>query len=250
MIYISKVSNKLTRFVMDQYDLSGALNAMNQSVDQPEIDTTAFSDTGPRSIIDYYRTRDEINGFYMHSVGEIDEIINGLIGDENDHYLLKLWGNNAENAVAYEMIGRLVSNPISGRTGGVQMLNASFAGSNACSRGLVLRSALITEDGNGTGRNMGATLSGQEFQVVFRILGGTFAELTLSVQESSDNGAGDAYALITGLTATFSDADTPAVSRKTTTAATEAYKRVTVSDFDGTDALVLVTAGLVTAFAS
>jgi hypothetical protein len=53
--------------------------------------------------------------------------------------------------------------------------------------------------------------------------------------------AGDAYADVAGLAHTFT---TPGVFRATTMAATEAYKRVVVSGFVGTNALILVTAGV------
>lgn len=245
MIPISKVSNKLSRFYVDEFNMSGALNAVTSTLDQPEVDITTFSDTGPRTLIDYYRTRDEFSGFFIDTDDDFDERIHALVGDENDHYLLKLWGSNVENAVAYEAIGRLTNKPISGRSGGVVMLNAAFSGSDACSRGTLLRSATVTGTGQGTGRNLGATLAGVTFQTVFRVLSGTFTSITLAIQESSDDGVGDAYAAIAGLSNVFTAVG---VSRKTTTAATEAYKRVAVTAFTGTNAVILVTAGRVAGF--
>jgi hypothetical protein len=246
VVPLPKIRSSATRFFVDQYDLSGDLNAGNQGVTQPEIDTTCFAG-GPSSLVDYYQTKDDWNGFFARTVGVkvIDDVLNDLIGDENDHYLLKLFAGNTENAIAYEMIERLNANPISGRVGGAVLLSSSFGGSGPCYRGVVLRSATVAGTGNGTGRNLGATLVTDEFAVTFRVVGGTFTSIGLKVQQSSDDGGGDAYADVAGLAHTFT---TPGVFRATTMAATEAYKRVVVSGFVGTNALILVTAGTVKAF--
>lgn len=246
MVPLPKIRSSATRFFVDQYDLSGDLNAGNQGVTQPEIDTTCFAG-GPSALVDYYQTKDDWNGFFARTVGAkvIDDVLNDLIGDENDHYLLKLFAGNTENAVAYEMIERLNANPISGRVGGAVLISSSFGGAGPCYRGAVLRSATVTATGNGTGRNLGVTTTDDEFAVTFRVVGGTFTSIGLKVQQSSDNGAGDAYADVATLAHTFT---APGVFRVSTRAATEAYKRVVISGFTGTNALILVTAGVVKAF--
>jgi hypothetical protein len=231
---------------VDQYDLSGDLNTGSQQVTQPAIDTTCFAG-GPTMLVDYYQTKDDWNGFFARTVGAtvIDKILNDLIGDENDHYLLKLFAGNSEAAVAYEMIERLNANPLSGRVGGAVLVSSSFGGAGPCYRGTVLRSATVTGTGNGTGRNLGATLITDEFAVTFRVVGGTFTSIGLKVQGSSDDGGGDPYADIATLAHTFT---APGVFRVSTKVATEAYKRMVVSSFVGTDALILVTAGVVKGF--
>jgi hypothetical protein len=99
VVPLPKIRSSATRFFVDQYDLSGDLNAGNQGVTQPEIDTTCFAG-GPSSLVDYYQTKDDWNGFFARTVGVkvIDDVLNDLIGDENDHYLLKLFAGNTENA--------------------------------------------------------------------------------------------------------------------------------------------------------
>jgi hypothetical protein len=239
VICIGKVSNLLTRIYLDPYDLSGYLNAVNTEVMQQLIGVGTFSDTGPRRIPGNYDHKAGINGFYDPLDDQIDEILEAVRGVDT-HYLLVLYGNNAENAVAYESIVDLSDKPLSGQVGGAVLLNAAFEGSNSLTRGTLLRSATITGNGNGTGRNLGATISGQEFGVVYRVLSGTFTSFDLKTQESSDDGGGDAYADVAGLTQSFSAAG---VARKSTTAVTEAWKRTTVANWIGTSALVLVTAG-------
>ncbi len=245
---MGKLRSSDTRLFLDQYDLSGDLNASVQAVDQPSIDVRCYSDPGPVSLVDYYRTRSEWSGFFVKTVGDhhtIDRVLNDLVGDENDHYLLKLYQGNSENALAYEMVERLVANPLTSRDGQAISLSANFDGSGACYRGLALRSATVTGTGSGTGRNMGATLATDTFATTIRVLGGVFSSVTIKLQSSTDNGGGDPYADIATLTHTFT---TPGVVRLSVIGVTEAWKRVTVSALTGTNAIILVTAGTLVPF--
>lgn len=245
---MGKLRSSDTRLFVDQYDLSGDLNASVQTIDQPSIDVRCYSDSGPESLVDYYRTRDEWNGFFARTVGQvqvIDRVLNDLVGNVNDHYLLKLYQGNSENALAYEMIERLTANPLTSRDGQAIVLSASFDGSGACYRGRVLRSATVVGTGNGTGRNLGTTLATDTFAVTFRVIGGTFTSIGLKIQGSSDDGGGDAYADIAGLANTFT---ARGAVRKTFVGVTEAWKRVVVSSFVGTNAIILVTGGKLVPF--
>lgn len=247
MIQIGKVRSSDTRLFLDYHDISGDMNAGSQTFDQPAYDVRCFSDPGPAMLVDYYQTRDEWNGFFSRSVGAvvIDKILNDLVGSEADHYLLKLFMGNAENQVAYEMISRLGTNPISSRVGQAVVTSFTADGAGACYRGTVLRSATVTGTGTGTGRNLGITTTDDIFAVTYRVISGTFTSITLQTQQSSDNGAGDAYVDIAGLNHTFT---ARGALRVTTSAATEAWKRTRISAFVGTNALILVTAGKVTQF--
>ncbi len=99
----------------------------------------------------------------------------------------------------------------------------------------------ITGVGTGTGHNLGVTAAGQMVVVTARVISGTFTNLALDIQQSSDDGSTDPYANVNGLAFTFSE---PGVSRKTISAATEAWKCVRVSAFAGTSAQLLVTIGV------
>ncbi len=94
---------------------------------------------------------------------------------------------------------------------------------------------------NGHGSGMGATSAGQIVVATTRVAGGVFTNLALDVQQSSDDGSTDPYADVNGLSFTFSE---PEVSRKTISAATEAWKRLRVRAFTRTDAQLLVTIGV------
>lgn len=230
-----------TRVYFDQYDLSGSLNASDQSVDQEGLVVTSFSDTGPRRITGGYDVDHSDMGFLEAADEGYDEKIFAAIGDGSDHYLTKLFGANAENSVSYDHVVRLTGQPRSAKLGSAILLNFSSKNSNGAARGLVLANVTTTGAENRTGRNMGATVSGQIFAVVFRVITFSGTNITLTVQESTDDGV-DPYAAISGLT---SGALTAAgVVRATTTAATEAWKRATVAG-TFTSAVILVTAGIV-----
>lgn len=245
---MGKLRSSDTRIFLDTHDLSGDLNAGNQVIDQPSIDVRCYADPGPASLVDYYRTTDDWSGFFSRNPPGgpmIDQILFSLVNDEADHYLLKLFNGNVENGIAYETVVRLNTDPTTSRDGQAVAAGATFEGSGPCYRGRVLRAGSLTAIGMGTGRNLGATLAGQPFAVTYRVVGGVFSTLTLDLQQSSDDGVGDAYTAIAGMSHVFTG---PGAVRVQTTSATEAWKRAGLTAFTGTNALVLVSAGKVAQF--
>ncbi len=242
----AKTSNVGTRIYLDQYDLSGFLNTAQQEITQEVPTVTGLAATGPERVIGNYDHRHSHGGFFDGLASQIDAIIDALrTGADADHYLCHLFGAYVKGNVAYESIVSLSEKPIAGAVGGAVALNTSFEGRNRLSRGLVLYHETASGTANGTGYNQGATTLGQTYQAVVRVLSGTFTEIIVAIQESQNDGDPDAYATISGMTKTFSAANTPAVQRLTTTAATEAYKRLAITGFTGTSALILVTGGVV-----
>lgn len=239
---MAKTSNVGTRIWLDQYDLSGFLNSAEQAVSQKMIDWTCFSDAGPRRGVGNHDHRHNQNGFFDGDEHMIDEIIDALRGNASEHYLAKLWGASSAGSVVHEFIAKISAEPRSGGQDGAVLLNSAFEGSGHASRGLVLLNNTINGNGNQTGRNVGATAAGQVFQTVIRVPSGTFTSFTVKLQESQNDGAPDAYADIAGLSQAITG---PGVWRLTTVAATEAWKRVVIADWVGTNAVVRVTAGVV-----
>lgn len=113
--------------------------------------------------------------------------------------------------------------------GGIGMLNWSGQVTGGYYRGsLLLPETAATATGVvGSALNFGATTSGERFVATIRLVevAGSFGTVTIALQESSDNGA-DAYATISGMTATFTSLG---VARVSTTSATEAYKKLNVT---------------------
>lgn len=236
-------SNPHTRVWLDQYDLTGFLNAGGQEIPQEVIVSTSLSDAGPRRVVGNYELKDSHGAMFDGADEQSDEIINSLVGNDTDHYLCRAWGANAENSVAYSSIVKLVQRPHRTASGQLIMMETQLEGSGGMARGLVLGNATVTGTGQRTGRNQGATTLGQTYQAVVRVLGGTFTSITIRIQESSDDAAADPYADISGMTTTLTAIG---VTRLTTTAATEAWKRVSIQAFTGTNAIIVVTGGLVT----
>lgn len=111
----------------------------------------------------------------------------------------------------------------------VAMLNWSGQVSDGFYRGSVLlpETAATATGVVGSALNFGATTAGEVFVATIRLVevAGSFGTVTIALQESSDNGA-DAYATISGMTATFTSLG---VARVSTTSATEAYKKLNVT---------------------
>lgn len=236
-----KVPNVQTRIYLDEFSLSGELNSTEQNLEQELAKTEAFSNDGPRRIVGNYNVRHSELGLFEPTEDASDEQIFALLGDGADHYLTKLFGANAEGNVAFDSVVRITGQPRSAQGGGAVLLNFDSEGSEGLVRGVVLGNVTSSGAENRTGRNQGATSAPTVYAVTFRVIAFTGTDITLALEESSDDGGGDAYAAISGLSNTFTAAG---VARKTTAAATEAYKRLAIT---GTfsSAELLVTAGVV-----
>ena len=82
---MAKLAANLTRQYLDQYNISGYLNAFEMNVDQEVIDVTTFSDTGPRRLVGNYDEQDSYLGFVDVATASIDDIIWALVGASSDH---------------------------------------------------------------------------------------------------------------------------------------------------------------------
>jgi hypothetical protein len=242
VVPLAKQRSSVARIYLDHHRISGSMTAGTFNVNQSDIPITSIEDEGPRSLIDNYTTDDDLTAFGEYAAGEWDAILYDLLDDEAEHYLGRFYVGTAENSPVWDGVVRVTREPLVVAVGAAQMHNAGFSGASGVSRGLVLRSATITGTGNGTGRNLGVTTAGQRFAVTYRVLSGTFTSFDLKVQGSSDNGGADAYADIAGLTQSFSAVG---AARKSIITATEAWKRITVANWVGTNAVILVTAGRV-----
>lgn len=237
---MGKLSSARTRAYLDEFDVSGSINSVDLGLKQVIIPVTCFSDDGPKKIVGNYDHQFAWTGFGDFVAGGFDaQAFNDFRTDE-DHYLSTIFGTT-EGSPGYDDFVRVMDQVRSGQVDGAQLLNINGEGSGGRSRTTLLRAGVITA-GNGTGRNVGVTTLGKVTRVIFRVLAFTGTSVTLKIQGSSDDGAGDAYADIAGLT---SGALTAAgVVAVTTTAALEAWRRVVAS---GTfsNCQVIVTSGVV-----
>lgn len=229
------------RAYLDHYPLSGYINAASFDLTQELPDVTCFSDAGPRRIPANYMHAGAGGGFFdSASATALDTFLEALAADGADHYLLQCFAGDAAGSPCYEQVVQLGDRSRKGQGGGAVLLDYAGEGSGQLSRSTVLFNGTTGSAGNQTGQDIGATTSGQLLVVVFRLLSIGSGSVTAKIQESSDDAAGDAYADVSGLTSgSLSAAGTV---RVTTTAATEAWKRVVLSG-TFTAAALLVTAG-------
>lgn len=242
---MAKVANTATRTYFDEFDLSGELNSFGIDFEQEVTKSEGFSDTGPRRVIGNYDHSGSFLGMFEPTSGAYDDNIFAAIGDSSDHYMAVAPGANAEGSIVYERTVRVSDEPRSAQTGGLVLLNFDDEGAAGHVRGIILGNSTETGAGTSTGINQGATTTTAEYQVVFRLITFTGTDITIKVQQSSDDGSGDAYADVSGLTSGSLAA--AGVVRVSTTASTEAWKRLDFSTSGGfSSAVILVTAGLVT----
>jgi hypothetical protein len=238
-----KATSPDTRFYLDQYDVSGFLNAGNVGWDPELIEHGNFlTEAGLVTASGKYGQNASETMYFDGVDNQIDEIMDlvATTNANNPHYRGRAFGSHAEGYPIYETIEKLTGKPIVAASGQMLMLNGAWSGAGPSSRSLILRNATVTGTGSSTGRNQGVTSATQTYQAVLRVLGGTFTSITLQIHQSSDNGVGDAYSLITGMTHTFTAVG---VRRVTFTGVTEAWKRLTISAFSGTNAIIVVTGG-------
>lgn len=239
---MAKVAARGTRTWLDEIALAGELTAIDlTAAEQEVISVETFSSTGKPKVVGNHDHMISYQGLFDYADDGFDEQAFVNFMTDEDHYALTAFGAAAETDVAYEQIIRLKSQPRSAKQGAAFLLNIEAEGAGPIVRGKILRSATVTGTGNGTGQNLGATTSGQLFVVAYRVLAIAGGAITLQTHESSDNGAGDAYASIAALASGSLAA--VGITRKTTTAATEAWKRITVSAMTASSATILVFAG-------
>lgn len=241
---MAKVASHPTRIWVDQYPLSSYLTGTELKAEQETIPVTTFADTGPRRLVgNYDHSGSHMGLFDSGSTSDLDPLLSAIFNDSADHYMLQAFGAAVEGGAAYDRTVRFKGRAFKAAVGAAVLLNVEDEGSGPMVRSTILRSATVTGTGNGTGRNMGATISGQQFQVVYRILSITGGAITMQIHESQNDGGGDAYASIAALASGSLSAAGTTV--KSTTGATEAYKRVTISAMTASSATILVTAGVV-----
>lgn len=236
---MAKLAANVTRLYVDEFNLSGEINAYTLNFKQETIPVTTISDDGPRRVVGNYDHDFDTTGLFDGTDDAYDERVFVDLKTDEDHYLSTHFGT-AEGSPAYLDVLRMIEQPRSGASGGAVMLNVKGEGSGSRLRGMLLRSATVSSGGNGTGRNMGATTTPTPFAVHFHLIAFNGTNITIKLQESSDDGSGDAYADIAGLTSGALTA--VGVVRVSTTASTEAWKRVVISG-TFTSATVVVCAG-------
>lgn len=237
---MAKTNSKATRIFLDEYALSGQLTAVDMNISQEAPSVECFSDVGPRRVKGNYTHSHALRGFFDGESSQIDAIASTMIASTDvDHYLLECFEGATTGKFCYESIVQLTGEPIKASAGSAIVLEMAMEGAGGLARSRVLASGSVASTLSllASVDDLVATTGGS-YQAVFRCTSGVFTNCILQVQESSAT----VWTDIAGLTATFT---LPGVARAATTVVTKQLKRVAAGTFAGTDAAVVVTAGLV-----
>ena len=237
---MAKTGASSARVLFDELDLSGFVNSYTFTINQEVINVRSLNSLAPEKVTDGYDWSLNYGAFGDFDAASIDAVV---IQGTGPHYTALIPNGFTAANIAYFGQAELSAKPITGSTGSAIGLSVDLSG-DELSRGVLLDTRTATGTVDATGQNLGATSAGTTFAVTVHVVSGTFSDLDIEIQESSDDGSGDAYAAISGFTQ--SNISAAGVYRFTTTSATEAYKRVSVTGFTGTSATVHVVAGTVT----
>lgn len=242
---MARLAGAPSRIYIDEFDFSGRTNNGEMTVDVNLPEVTCFSDSAAEFVEGLYNTSLSVNGFFDPADDNYDEQMWAVIGGGVKSYFGFYPGQDGTHAdIGYEIQGQIKDEPHIAEVAGAVLLNFTAQGEGATVRSTILCNGAVTATGavTNSNKNLGTTTSGEKFVAVIRVLSVTGSgSITVDIEQSSDDGGADAYALITGMQQTFTAIG---VSRETTTSATEAYKRVNVTALSGfTSVTLLVTAG-------
>ncbi len=241
---MARTSSSQSKIYVDQYDYSGLINTVEQTMDVDLQEVTAPDDAGITFVEGKYKGQLVINGFFDPSDDAYDEIMWSALGSGADHYLGWYPGQDASYAdIGFEHICRVKGEPRNSSIAGAILLHVTWEGTEPVVRATVLCNGAATQTGavTNSNQNLGATTAGEEFVAVLRVLAvsGT-GSITVKVQESQNDGSPDTYADLIAFTA----ATAVGVERKSVITATEAWKRVNVTAFSGfTSVTIMVSCG-------
>lgn len=252
---------KNARIYYDHLKVGEFANSFELAFTQDAAETTAFEDAGKTFSPGKYGHTGSFAGFLDLADDGFDEKEFADLVD-GEHLILRCPRGTTAGYPAYETLELNTGTSRAADIGNVVVINWSGQGTDRAIRGMVLTNGeqAITTTGNTTGVEVGAASSTQTMVITARVLAvsGT-GSITIVPQGSSDNGAGDAYAAITGWTSSEVDPGTNVnisvadqltftgvgVGRLTRTGATEAWLRINVSAFSTfTSVTLLVTAGI------
>ena len=227
----------------DAFRLSQIISKAKMDLKVGSANVTALEDAADAYLQGKLGGTVSATGFLGGVADGWDALANTSLTDSSHVLTLAPTGITASSP-AWLLYGFTVGTPQSYDVNDAVMLDWAGQLTGPIARGKVLTAATtVTGTGAQTGINIGTTTSSQTTVVHVLLTAVTGSgSLTIVTQESSDNGSGDAYATISGMTSTLTTAGS--ASRQTFTGVTEAWKRTNVTAFSGfTNATVLVAIG-------
>lgn len=235
---MARAAAKATKIYVDEFDYSGITNKAQIAIDNKLPDVTCFGDTWSEFVEAIAGHKCSIGGFFDGDDDAYDEKMWDRLYNDTDKNIGIYMGNSAgKGLTGYEMLDNVESQSRPLAIAGAAILNISWKGDSPVVRSTVLATpsgtspnGVITATGAvaNSAYEVGATAAGESCVAILRVLAVSGSgSATVTVEESSDNGVGDAYATLF----TFTAATGVTVERKSTISATEAWKRVNVTAY-------------------
>ncbi len=195
---MARVHGESARIYVDEFNLSGRANSAELTFDLPSSEVTAFEDAA-KEFVQGKNQRSwslDMRAAYDPDQAEIDDIIQAMVADGSvGHAVGVYFDGSAVGSHGYEGVGALNRDTVRAPADNAQMLDAQFAGSGAFGRAMkLLEAEVISGTGVETGQNHMAAATGDIIISVVRITAVTGSgSITMRLEESINDGAGDAY---------------------------------------------------------
>lgn len=233
------------RIYADQFNLSGRANTLDLEFALPTREVTAFEDAA-QTFVQGKNERGwtaEFGAFLDITDDEIDEILDSLQAAT----AIPLWGfyldGSAAGSRGYEGSGWIDRRTLRTPVNNAGVLSATVRGSNVPLLGRAMKlneATAVTGTANGTGQNHMASASGDRVVLITRVTAVDGAgSVTFKLQESSDNGSGDAYADVAGMGTNVHTAVGAKATSVLAAATLGPWYRIVVSAFSGFTSVTL-----------
>lgn len=191
---MAKIHGKNAAIYVAGYDLSGRLNEATIDIGIDLADATVFQEAAKTYVEGQHNWSAAIRGLFDPAQYNIDEVLHGLIGSAADIITILPEGDGALKK-GYGGTGELSARGIRVPSTSIVEVSASITGHGEIARVTRIDKQDVTANGNGTGVDMGA--AGTEIIGILHVYALKAAcAITVEFEQSSDNGATDAYASV------------------------------------------------------
>lgn len=202
---MAKIHGKNTDLYIAEFDLNADVNNVTLDIGVDVSEITSFEDTYKEFVEGTGGFNFALDAFWNGATDALDEELNAMIGNNSFLFTSVPPGDTVGN-VGYSGLVHLTSKSKSASISGPVTLAMSGEGHKELSRTVVINKAAHTVDGQTASHNYGGAGSDKVTSYLHVVAYSGFTSVVVKVQESSDDGAGDAFAdiithaTITGLT--------------------------------------------------
>jgi hypothetical protein len=224
-----------TKLYLDEFDISGRSFTANIAGSQDPAETTGMGGTTDRTYISGITgpVTAAISSFFYSGSGDVEDILTDYYEGNETGLLTICQRGVVDDAACYHLRDANCKGlEVVSRLAAAVAMNSEWEADDGCDRMLVVYEASPTGSENGSGVDfLGAGPAGSGVAVLHCTSVTGSGTIDVKLQESSDNGSGDAWADISG--AAFTQVAAIGSERITWSGATEQYVRavITISGF-------------------